>query len=375
VFRFVKRIKLGITAIAGQDAHAALWSSGIAQNIVYLALLFQRLPEVELCCLVNCPADTGPEANPLAEMFGLPTMRVKDACERLDVIFELGARAEVEYTGPFRARGGRLVSYMAGNTMAMNFENLANKVPYGDYINEVGFDAVWITPQHWHMNHAYAAITRTPNCVVAPHIWHPMCLTESAYRLKTNPFWRPPAARDWRIGVFDPNVNALKTFHFPLLVCEEAHRKDTGLINRVLLFSADHLKGNPHFEQFCGATDISRAGKVFAEARHLVAQMMGSHIDAVVTHQWENNLNYLYWDVLYLGWPLIHNSPEFKDAGYYYPSFDPQTGGDVLREALAGHAARWNETRPGVLETLWRFNIDNPAVQRRHAELLDQLMS
>jgi len=40
------------------------------------------------------------------------------------------------------------------------FENLANNVRYGDYINEVGFDAVWITPQHWHMNHAYAEITR-----------------------------------------------------------------------------------------------------------------------------------------------------------------------------------------------------------------------
>ena len=45
--------------IAGQDAHAALWSSGIAQNTVYLALLFQRLPEVEFCALVSCD-DDGP---------------------------------------------------------------------------------------------------------------------------------------------------------------------------------------------------------------------------------------------------------------------------------------------------------------------------
>jgi hypothetical protein len=373
--QFVKRLKLGITVIAGQDAHSALWSSGIAQNTVYLALLFQRLPEVELCALVSCPPGVGPEVHPLAEMYGVPTMQLADAAANLDIIIELGMRAETEFTAPFRARGGKLVSYMAGNTMAMNFEALANNVRYGDFINEVGFDAVWITPQHWHMNHAYAAVTRSPNCVIAPHIWHPMCLTESAYRLKTNPFWRPPQESDWRIGVFDPNVNVVKTFHFPLLVCEEAHRKQAGLINRVLLFSADHLMGNPHFEQFCAATDLGRANKVFAESRYLVGQMMGSHIDAVVTHQWENDLNYLYWDVLYLGWPLIHNSPAFKETGYYYPAFDPQTGGEVLREALASHAARWNETRPGVLETLWRFNIDNPEVQRRHAELLEQLMS
>lgn len=371
----MKRLKLGITVIAGQDAHAALWSSGIAQNIVYLAMLFQRLPEVEFCCLVSCPAGAGPDVHPLAEMYGLPTMQLQDACQSLDVIFELGARADTAHTGPFRERGGKLVSYMAGNTMAMNFEDLANRVPYGDFINEVRFDAVWITPQHWRMNHAYAAITRTPNCVIAPHIWHPMCLTQSAWKLKTNPFWRPPEGKAWRLGVFDPNINVVKTFHLPLLVSEQAFRKAPDLIQSVLLFSADHLKGNPHFEQIIAATDLGRAGKVFAESRHLVGQMLGLHVDAVVTHQWENELNYLFWDVLYLGWPLIHNSPAFQEVGYYYPAFDPQTGGDVVREALPGHAARWRETRPAVLETLWRFNIDNPEVQRAHADLLEQLMS
>jgi hypothetical protein len=372
---FVKRLKVGITVIAGQDAHSALWSSGIAQNTVYLALLFQRLPEVEYCALVACPASAAPALHPLAEMYGLPTLQLAEATERLDVLIELGMRADTEYTGPFRARGGKLVSYVAGNAMAMNFECLASRVPYGDFVNEVGFDAVWVTPQHWKMNHAYVSVTRSPNCHVAPHIWHPMCLTESAHRLKTNPYWRPPEAKDWRIGVFDPNVNVVKTFHLPLLVCEQAHRRWPELINRVLLFSADHLMGNPHFEQFCAVTDLGRDKKVFAESRYLVGQMMGSHIDAVVTHQWENDLNYLYWDVLYLGWPLIHNSPAFAEVGYFYPSFDPKTGGQVLCEALAGHAAQWAKTRPAVLETLWRFNIDNPEVQRRHAELLEQVMA
>ncbi|HEX4197234.1 MAG TPA: DUF2827 family protein [Caulobacteraceae bacterium] len=369
----MKRLKIGITAFSGVTAHDALWSSGLHQNIVYLALVFQRLPEVELCALVSWPPGAGPHA--LGELYGIPTLEIEDAVEKLDIIIELGARAEIQFSGPFRERGGKLVSYMAGNAMVMSFEDLANDVSYGDYINAVGFDACWITPQHWHMNHAYCAITRTPNVEIAPHVWHPMCLTQSAFQLKVNPFWRPPAGDTWRIGVFDPNVNVVKTFQLPLLVCEEAYRKQPELIDRVLLFSAAHLRGNPHFEQFCAATDISRAGKVFAESRFLVAEMLGSHIDAVVTHQWENALNYLYWDVLYLGWPLIHNSPEFEEAGYYYPAFDPQTGGEVLREALNTHSAEQVARRPKVLEALWRYNIDNPAVQRRHAELLEKLMS
>ena len=369
----MKRLKVGITAFAGVTAHNALWSSGLNQNIVYLALLFQRLPEVELVALVSWPPVEGPHA--LGDLYGIPTVQLEEAAKTLDIIIELGTRAEIEYSGPFRDRGGKLVSYMAGNAMVMNFEDLANDVTYGDFINAVGFDACWITPQHWHMNHAYCAITRTPNVEIAPHIWHPICLAQSAFQLKINPFWRPPTSQSWRLGVFDPNVNVVKTFQLPLLVCEEAYRRQPGLIDRLLLFSAEHLKGNPHFEQLCAATDISRAGKVFAESRYLVAEMLGTHIDAVVTHQWENALNYLYWDVLYLGWPLIHNSPEFEEAGYYYPAFDPQTGGEVLREALNTHAAEQVARRPKVLEALWRYNIDNPAVQRRYAELLEKLMS
>src|SRR6185312_5359121 len=163
------RLKVGITAFAGVEAHDALWSSGLNQNIVYLALLLQRLPEVELSAIVSWPP--GDTTHSLADMFGLPTVQMADAVHALDVIIELGARAEPEHTAPFRARGGKLVSYMAGNAMAMNFEDLANGVTYGDYVSTVGFDACWITPQHWRMNHSYCALTRSPNVEMAPHIW------------------------------------------------------------------------------------------------------------------------------------------------------------------------------------------------------------
>ena len=130
--------------------------------MVFLALLFQRLPQVEFCAFVSCPpGGSGP--HPLGELYGIPTLQLAEAVEQLDILLEVGARAENEFTAPFRDRGGKLISYVAGNTMIMNFEALANNVTYGDFINAVPFDAVWITPQHWRTNHAYCAITRTPN--------------------------------------------------------------------------------------------------------------------------------------------------------------------------------------------------------------------
>jgi hypothetical protein len=367
-------LRVGVT-VAGAiaDIDAALWSSGVTQNLVFLALLLERLPDVASCALVVCPEGAGGHA--LAARFGLAAIDEADAVERLDLIVELGARGSGEAMRRFRDRGGRLVSYVAGNVMAMNFEALACSVPHGELMSESGFDAVWITPQHWRMNRSYAALTRTPNVEPAPHIWSPMILMQSAVAAGVPLFWkRERAEKPARIGIFDPNVNVLKTFHLPLLACEEAYRRRPDAIDRVLMFSADHLKGVPHFEEFCAATDLGKAGRLFAEQRHPLAQVLGGHIDAVVTHQWENGLNYLYWDVLYAGYPLVHNAPDIADVGYYWRDFDPQDGGRALLEALAGHAGRAEAERPSVMETLWARHIDNPGVQARHAELLAAAM-
>ena len=367
-------LRVGVTA-AGTlaDVDAALWSSGVVQNVVFLALLLQRLPDVTSCDLVVCPEGAGGHA--LAARFGLGAIDEAEAAERLDLIVELGARGATETMRRFRDRGGRLVSYVAGNVMAMNFEAVACDLPHGEIMSESGFDAVWITPQHWRMCRSYAAVTRSQSVERAPHIWSPVILRQSAARLGS-PLFRPHAAlaAPARIGIFDPNVNVLKTFHLPLLVCEAAYRRAPDRLDRVLMFSADHMKGVPHFEEFCAATELSRAGRLFAEARHPLAAMLGEHIDAVVSHQWETGLNYLYWDVLYAGYPLIHNAPELGEVGYRYGDFDPQDGGRVLIEALAEHAGRAAAERPKVMEALWARHIDNPAVRARHAELVAKAM-
>lgn len=362
---------MGVTA--GRDVtdpHALLWSSGVHQNVVFLLLLLQRLPEVELAALVSCP--DGAAGHPVADLFGLPHLPQSEAVERLDVLIELGQRADGESMRRFRARGGKLVSYMAGNAMAMNFEAVANRSGHGEVMSEAGFDAVWITPQHWRMNRSYAALTRCPAVELAPHIWSPVILEQSAARLGARPWWRPPEpGRGWRLGVFEPNVNVLKTFHLPLLVCEEAYRRSPELIDRVLLCGSARLMSNLHFQEVCAATDLDRDGRLFAEGRHPLAGVMGAHVDAVVTHQWENALNYLYWDTLHLGWPLVHNSEAIREIGYYFPPFEPRAGGEAVCEGLREHAHNRGTRRPAELEALWSFHIDNPIVQRRHAELLE----
>lgn len=366
-------VRLGLTApLAGQALLDGLWASGMTQNIVYLAMLFQRMPGIEPCLVV--PDDQAPgEARGL---FGLRQVPVSGMVGEVDVLVETGVRFAPEVMARFREGGGKLVSYMAGNAMVMNLECLANGTPYGELPSEVGYDACWITPQHMKTNAAYAALTRTPAVFEAPHVWHPHCLLGSLESFGADRFfWQQrDAAEPWRLGVFDPTVNVVKTFHIPLLVCEEAARRDPAQIAKVLLFSADRFIGNPHFEQLVAALDLGRAGKVFAEARHPLASVLGRHVDAVVTHQWENSLNYLYWDVLYSGRPLIHNAPALGQAGYYFPDFDTRLGGRVLAEALRDHGRTRVIARDLEREVLWEFNLENPVVQAAYEILVHDVM-
>jgi hypothetical protein len=346
-----------------------LWASGIRQNIVYLLMLLRRLP-------FTTPYLVMPDGMLPAAVEGVPVLSASEAVAQVDVMIEIGVRLDSGLMRRFRDRGGKLISYVAGNAMVMNLEAVASGMPTGEFPSEVGFDAVWLTPQHMEMNAAYCAMTRSPAVHEVPHIWHPYCLNRAIDAFGANDFhWKErkePGA--WTVGVFDPTINVVKTFHVPLLVCEEAERLDGSLIGRVLLFAARRFIGNPHFDELTSALDLGRKKKLFAEDRHMLPQVLGKHAEAVVTHQWQNGLNYLYWDVLYSGRPLIHNVSAIADAGYCYRDFDPADGGRVLAEALRSHASRSIDARRRELDVLWTFSVDNPDVQQTYAERILDVM-
>ncbi len=364
-----KPIRVGITIAHANDVPSVLWSNGIYQNIVYLALLMQKLPDVDVS-LVNYPFG-GQPAHPVGACFKIPTINDQDDALGLDVIIELGIRLERDFTQPYRDNGGKLVSYMAGNAMVMNLESVflegaaANR---GSVISPDGFDAVWITPQHMHMNAGVAAMVGGPAEEV-PHIWAPAAIEHAMTSLGVNPkFTERP--EQWSLATFDPNINVVKSFHIPLLVAEAAHRTAPDEIRRMMLFCSEHLKGRLHFESYVANLSLGKAGKVTAEARHGIVAMLGREVDMVITHQWENDLNYLYWDTLFLGYPLIHNSARIKDAGYYYKDFSPADGGEALLDAMAHHVA----DRARDLEAVWTYHVGNPANQSQYHALLKKLL-
>ena len=382
-------IRVGLTINPADNVPAVLWNNGIAQNIVHLGLLLQSMDGIETHLVVY---PFGKQAiHPIGASFKIPTINTAEAALELDVIIEIGVRLEKEFTEPFRALGGKLVSYMAGNSMVMNFESLflplvvggeaviedgnakiVNQKPggaeRGAIVNKDGFDAVWITPQHWHTNAGYVKSLIGP-AFKAPHIWSPAAIEHSKQSLGVDPTWKGRPEKGWSLATFDPNINVVKSFHFPLLIAHEAYKHIPDDIRRMMLFCTAHLCGRLHFERFVGAVSIPIT-KITSEPRQPIGLMLGREVDAVITHQWENDLNYLFWDCLYLGYPLIHNSPAIIEAGYYYESFDPASGGEALCRAIKQHDGPSDADK----EAVWRHHIGNQANVDGYRTLIDRVL-
>jgi hypothetical protein len=88
---------------------------------------------------------------------------------------------------------------------------------------------------------------------------------------------------------------------------------------------------------------------------------MAHHGDCVVSHQWHNAQNYLYYETLYGAYPLIHNSPMIKNLGYYYPDFDCQKGGAAIVQAYAEHDKNVEDYRQRATEFLRTLDISHQA--------------
>jgi hypothetical protein len=119
--------------------------------------------------------------------------------------------------------------------------------------------------------------------------------------------------------------------------------------------------------------ELTKHSKASYEPRAPFAHLMGEYqMDAVVAHHWECGLNYAYYDALYGGYPLIHNS-EFllKDGvGIYYPDFSATKGGEALLSAWNQPTEYWQDYKKKADDFLKTLHPEHPENIRIFTERL-----
>ena len=189
-----------------------------------------------------------------------------------------------------------------------------------------------------------------------------------------NPFYKP-SEKPKRLSVFEPNINVYKFLMYPVLIAEDVYRKRPELIETLKVTNTTEVRKNPELVHLMMQLDIVKESKASFEDRYTMPWFLATYTDVVLSHQWENPLNYAYLDAVYMKYPIVHNAHLFKDAGYYYEGFNISQGTEQLLYALTEHDKHLDVYEEKTKNIIHKYNSDNMDNVRIYDELIEKLFN
>ena len=230
-------------------------------------------------------------------------------------------------------------------------------------------DQIWLIPPHEATNLDFFTYMdqNQRNATVVPFVWDPM-VVEQFKKIHKYSDWTPRSSRI--VGIFEPNINIVKNLIYPLVACSR-FLDDGGRLDTIHSYCTDHLAENKSLINLVKMGNPNLIRKLRALERWPVTYSLNEEVDLVLSWQMANALNYLYLDVTWLGWPVVHNAHLCKDIGYYYHENDMQDATRQMKIAFEKHTeANKAEARLKLI----RYTYKNERLRRDYQKLLDNLM-
>ena len=377
----LSKIKIGITLNMPSELKD-FYTNGIKQNSLYLYELLKNMNyDVKLIL------DTEKYVKVLDEIdfykFEYVTYKEIFSSE-FNLIFQLGYSLPKNDFNTLKNMGVKIVYYMCGNNYLIDTERILYNQHKGrniNYNNIEKFDEVWIIPQMYNQNKYYCETLYRTKCIQIPFIWSPMSIKFVQKILRSDETSLMYKKKESKIGIFEPNISVMKWCLPSVLIAENTYRTYKNVkhvyitnLNRVEPEKSDiNQFVTPEFNNMVRGLDLFKHGKLSSENRHITLAFLKQYCDIVISHQWENPLNYLYLEVAWLGWPILHNAHLCKDVGYYYDGFNYLEGSEKLNHILLHHEANANEYLKKNREIISVYIPENKLLQDRYKQLINNL--
>jgi len=377
----MENLKIGIT-LALSSNNESIWTNGIKQNVLMLAHLLKNSDKnYEVCILNIFDVDFTEKPSYLKD---LDIYFFNDKFMEMDLIILMGAQVQESQLKKFRENDDKkVVSYKCGNNYVIAMEEIIFKGSEDGGVYEQEIDELWYIPQQDEVNKGFYPILHKTNSITVPFIWHQKFIQESIVNIH-NGFIKGSYKKDWMydnkkekkiIGVMEPNIYIVKFGLLPAMLVEECYRGEVGkkYIEDLRITNTQKIKDNKKFISFIKTFDLFKDKKLSAESRYQTAFILTQYLDVVVSHQILNPLNYLYLDVAYMGYPILHNAELCKDLGYYYEGSDLLKGSKVLEDILLNHDKNINEYNERNNIVLNRYHADNKELISNYDMLIKNL--
>ena len=401
-------MKIGIT-LGLKKKNESMWINGIKLNAIFLMNALQKTGN-KVVLLDTSNEVSRSKSGKLKDdevVWDSKKFPIYDYTKHLhtcDILILLGTAIGPEHVDNFKLTGPnkKVIKYACGNNYVIDMENMIHKK--GEEVDKIGvtfnqnIDEVWYVPQQGYQNQDYYSIThRLPKEKVfaVPFVWDPMFIDEIEGQYggmivdedgnemqKTDdiPVYQPgKKTEDIELTVFEPNLNVVKFSMIPMLIAEQYLHNGGDVFKRLNIISASGLYKNPLWQKFVAQLHLTKKKNKDNESLLMVRHRFPIHYilskmtDIVISHQWENPLNYAYLDVMYLQFPLIHNADMIKDAGYFYPDFEAEKGADLLKWVIDNHDGNIDSYNEKNEEVLTRYTVYNEGLVDTYKKLLENL--
>tara|TARA_Y100000593_G_C4313810_1_gene339763 strand:- start:302 stop:1390 length:1089 start_codon:yes stop_codon:yes gene_type:complete len=205
-------------------------------------------------------------------------------------------------------------------------------------------DEIWHNPQHSYQNQYLSSCFYNENVYEMPYLWEPYFIQQELKKnkkLKENIFYKKDEELN-TICIFESNSSFTRNCTVPLHICERAFTSHEVDIKTINVFNCKKIRQNQFIMNLFENFQIYNKCNVYFNNRWTVIDALSRWRGIIINHQLLNNLNYLLLECLYLGFPILHNSTELSECGYFYEDFNVDDGAIQLKIATKLHGQNFN---------------------------------
>ena len=355
-----------------------LFSNGLFQNIYVFYRMFEAMGWLPLLVVNKRPdnMDKVPDYMRNLRLIGVEELSKTPIPVKLYV--EIGMSMDSNMRKFLKMCGAKICKLYLGNILNIDIETpiFYPSMYFAHHV--IGdLDEIWVSP-HYTQHSEYARALNhvdldKKNPIVVPYVWDSQILTRDGQR---NFRWKPATGPENDVFlIVEPNISFQKTTLMPLMIIEAWFRRNPSWKGEVVIVNGERLMLIPFFrETVLKGLDLMKAGRITFKGRLDILTILNTYPSAIpICHQWNNEYNYMTLEYFTSGYPVLHNSADWSNYGYYYKNSDIQAGSELIDKIRNSHRDNYEIYRAHAKALTWRHSPHNPEIQAKCAEIISKI--
>uniref|UniRef100_A0A6C0KMN5 Glycosyltransferase n=1 Tax=viral metagenome TaxID=1070528 RepID=A0A6C0KMN5_9ZZZZ len=352
-----------------------LFSNGLFQNIYVLYRMFESMGCLPLLVVNKRPENMEKVPDYMKNLRLISVDELSRTPIPVKVYVEIGMSVDSSMRRYLKMCGARICKLYLGNILNIDVETpiFYPSMYFAHHV--IGdLDEIWVSP-HYTQHAEYARALNHVDLdkkepIVVPYVWDSQILTRDGQR---NFKWHSPAkVEDDVFLIVEPNISFQKTSLMPLMILEAWFRRNPSWKGEVVVVNGERLMLIPFFrETILKDMELMKAGRITFKGRMDILSILNTYPSAIpICHQWNNEYNYMTLEYFTSGYPVLHNSSDWSNYGYYYKGSDIQGASQLIDKIRSSHSDNYEVYRAHARALTWRHSPHNPEVQSRWAEIV-----